>query len=575
MKHRMFSLTLVFVVILLISSSNIVLGQSILEDSHVLNENAPECWKINDEISFTGEKIIHPEIAEQRVSTYEIHDDDTVTPNHILTGLPYYYSLTWQGSSDVEWLDFNGVYSSYTIDSVNHTVTFYDLQDRLQVVYRTHNFVQRTPDQIRFCVIGENGGIYRDTQVRVLYPAYYEMQSATPPGYIIPAPGELHWYFGSIDTFQVDTYFNGLGPDRPLLDLPVDYDGREMGSIAGFTAAYLVRTNALFDHEFPTYQYNSFFRPYSGIEYPSSYCPAGTYGFTCYDGHDGYDIDDRCPANAPCANASAVYPAADGTIIQPTGWNDILGCRITIDHGNNWVTSYNHLLDSLNNHSCNGILLWSGQVTKFQQIGIIGNSGSGSFGSHLHFTVKHNGIVVDPSGWEGNPQVNPDPWAQAGNGAVSYPMWLYSIRTTQVLDPSLGGQIASPTHNELVDVPIGFYNQPLMFNLSDQPVNIPFSTYFSSGHSFSLNASDAVGNYVHQLDQSITIRISFDLVDLQNLDPNTLSIYSLDGFSNNWIQIPTDIDWNTMTASAQVDNLSNFALIGRAENLMFLPVINR
>ena len=30
-----------------------------------------------------------------------------------------------------------------------------------------------------------------------------------------------------------------------------------------------------------------------------------------------------------------------------------------------------------------------------------------------------------------------------------------------------------------------------------------------------------------------------------------------------------------MTASAQVDNLSNFALIGRAENLMFLPVINR
>lgn len=97
-------------------------------------QTAPECWNLEEQTSFTGEvRVDQPEI-EQRLSIYEIHDDDTVNPNHLLTGLPYYSTLTWGGSTDVEWLVLEGNFSSYSIDPVAHSVTFYDLRDWVHVV---------------------------------------------------------------------------------------------------------------------------------------------------------------------------------------------------------------------------------------------------------------------------------------------------------------------------------------------------------------------------------------------------------------------------------------------------------
>lgn len=210
----------------------------------------PECWSFGEKITFTGEIRVNQALETQRISTYEIHDDDTVNPNHWLTGLPYFSSLTWIGSADVEWLVLDGNYSSYTIDPVAHSVTFYDLQDWVHVVYRTRNFIQRAPDQIRFCVAGTNSTAW-PTQVRVQYPANYQLQSATPAGYSIPAAGEIMWDFGTISAFQVDTYFAGLGPDRPLLDLPVDYQDRANGSSTSFSNAFNTRITSKFDHRYP------------------------------------------------------------------------------------------------------------------------------------------------------------------------------------------------------------------------------------------------------------------------------------------------------------------------------------
>jgi len=317
---------------------------------------SPECWSLREQISFTGEVRTNQLLAVQRTSTYEIHDDDTVNPNHLLTGLPYYSTLTWGGSTDVEWLVLEGNYSYYEIDPVAHSVTFHDVQDWVHVVYRTHNFIQRTPDQIRFCVIGHNTEAWA-TQVRVLYPANYQLQSATPSGYSIPAAGEIKWDFGPLTEFQVDTYFAGLGPDRPLLDLPVDYQGRTDGSSTAFANAFNIRITSMFDHRYPNYAHDQKFLPYNGVELDDPITVQCRYGFNCYDGHDGYDIDDRCPSQAPCSNPSAVYPSADGDItISQTGWDSMLGCRVTIDHGGGWTTVYGHLRDPQNNNSCGGIL---------------------------------------------------------------------------------------------------------------------------------------------------------------------------------------------------------------------------
>ncbi len=255
-----------------------------------------------------------------------------------------------------------------------------------------------------------------------------------------------------------------------------------------------------------------------------------------------------------------------------------MGCRVTIDHGGGWTTVYGHLQDPPNNQTCGGILIWSGHVTRFQKIGNIGGSGSGGGGdynAHLHFTVKYNARVADPSGWEPNPQVFADPWANHTNGTTSYPMWMYSIRTTQALDPSSGGELASPTHKVIASVPPGFYSEQLMFNLSNEPVAEASATLVNTGNSFSLTAMDNAGNFVHQLNESITLQVHFNLTETLGIEPETLSIYTWNQDTNTWIALSTTIDWNSFTATAQVDHLSIFALLGRSENVIYLPLITR
>lgn len=546
------------------------------DNSGVETELAPECWNFQEHISFTGElRADQPEV-ETRISTYEIYDDDSVNPNHLLQGLPYYSSLTWTGSSDVEWLTLEGDFSHYTLDPAAHSVTFYNLRNWLHVVYRTRNFVQRSPDRIRFCVIGQNGSVSRSTQVRVRYPANYQVQQVTPPGFSIPAPGEVVWNFGSIQEFQVDTTFAGLGPDRPLLDLPVDYEGRDTGSSLAFSRAFNTRITSLFDHRYPNYSRDSRFLPYNGIEVPDPPNVICEFGSTCYDGHDAYDIDDRCPTQAPCSDPSAVFPAADGTINQSgTGWDDQLGCRITIDHGNGWTTVYAHLQDQNNNYSCSGILVWSGEVTRTRQIGRIGGTGSGGGGSqhaHLHFAVRRNGRVVDPSGWEPG-AAQTDPWANHPNGTASYNMWMYAIRTTQALDPSIGGQLTSPTHRVHVSVPSGFHSVPLYFNLSNQSVASTPGLLINTGHSFSLTALDGSGNRINRLQQMALVEVRFGQADVQGIDPSSLSLYRWDASLQQWRSTPTDIDWNTLTANAQIDEMAMYALLGQNQHRAFLPMV--
>jgi murein DD-endopeptidase MepM/ murein hydrolase activator NlpD len=260
-----------------------------------------------------------------------------------------------------------------------------------------------------------------------------------------------------------------------------------------------------------------------------------------------------------------------------TGWQDVLGCRITIDHGNGWTTLYGHLKDSQTGHACDGILIKSGHVTRLQKIGIIAGSGSGGGGdahAHLHFVVKNNNRKSDPSGWEPNPSVFPDPWAGHTNGTASYPMWMYSIRSTQAFDPGSGGQLASPTHQVLATIPPGFYTEQLMFNLSNEPV-ANATPLVNTGHSFSLSAMDNSGQVVHQLNQEITLEVNFSLTDLTGINTDTLSIYYWNPDSNRWVPLQTNIDWDAYTATAQVDHLSIFALLGRTENVLFLPTVNR
>lgn len=85
--------------------------------------------------------------------------------------------------------------------------------------------------------------------------------------------------------------------------------------------------------------------------------------------------------------ASGVKAAFDGTIVVSEKGVDARGWYIDIDHGNGWVTEYQHL-GKLN-------VKVGDKVKKGQVIGEVGMTGA-STGPHVHFEVRKDGVRLDP-----------------------------------------------------------------------------------------------------------------------------------------------------------------------------------
>lgn len=94
--------------------------------------------------------------------------------------------------------------------------------------------------------------------------------------------------------------------------------------------------------------------------------------------HKGVDIGGRFGAQIVASLAGKVVTA---------GYSSSGGNYIEIDHGNGYVTRYLH---------CSKLLVSKGQYVKQGEvIGLVGSTGI-STAPHLHFTVVHNGVCVDP-----------------------------------------------------------------------------------------------------------------------------------------------------------------------------------
>jgi murein DD-endopeptidase MepM/ murein hydrolase activator NlpD len=126
---------------------------------------------------------------------------------------------------------------------------------------------------------------------------------------------------------------------------------------------------------------NSFTNPTAQkfrISSPFGYRIAPKAGASTF--HNGIDI--ACPAGTP------VLSVADGTVDKV--WNDTSaggGLSIRIKHAEGYQTGYAHLSRQD---------VTAGQtVQKGQQIALSGNTGN-STGAHLHFTLKYNGVAINP-----------------------------------------------------------------------------------------------------------------------------------------------------------------------------------
>jgi len=121
-----------------------------------------------------------------------------------------------------------------------------------------------------------------------------------------------------------------------------------------------------------------------------------------YDGHKGIDIRIR---DLTSMNRGVFVLAPAKGIVKAIRQNEMdrdirlplspninqkeCGNGIILTHGDNWETQYCHLKRA-------SILVKKGSmVTKGQKLGLVGLSGKTEF-PHLHFSVRHNGFVIDP-----------------------------------------------------------------------------------------------------------------------------------------------------------------------------------
>lgn len=154
----------------------------------------------------------------------------------------------------------------------------------------------------------------------------------------------------------------------------------------------------------------------------------GFTDFTCgplsYDTHSGTDI--ALPSLAAMQKGVSVRAAADGVVkgmrdgmadisIRDPNAPDIQGREcgngLVIDHGDGWETQYCHM--------AKGSLLHQkgDRVSAGDPLGIIGLSGNTEF-PHLHLSVRHNGVEIDP--------FDPDGLSSCGQGPEDA-LWTTSI----------------------------------------------------------------------------------------------------------------------------------------------------
>ena len=96
--------------------------------------------------------------------------------------------------------------------------------------------------------------------------------------------------------------------------------------------------------------------------------------------HKGIDIG--------AARGTSIKAAAAGTVTYSSyGYNGGYGNYLIIDHGNGISTAYGH---------CDSLAVSAGTyVSQGQLVARVGNTGN-SFGNHLHFEVRVNGVSYNP-----------------------------------------------------------------------------------------------------------------------------------------------------------------------------------
>lgn len=389
------------------------------------------------------------------------------------------------------------------------------------------------------------------------------------------------WSYGPvIDSVSVQPYNGTL----PALDVPLNYSGKKFSEVAvgnnmknngGWV-------NSWFDHETPDYNnLNQELKLWNGTVQSDTIGTPCTYGFNCYDGHNGIDYQkDKTPNNW-------IYPAAPGRVVglctnsypcsQEISLTDDSGYGrwVLIQHGEpgnygKYATFYAHL-DTVNPNLSKGTIITD---TKLITVGVMGNTGTDKIHLHfgLYYDVDGNGQwankykgpteAVDPYGWFGESN---DPWSLTSFYLWKYPLW----------DKKTGGMygaiLTSPSGRGKITIPIGALGYTATLELWDIVAPAPPSSQLRSiGNPVWLRAlgapsQNSVGGHSligrsESFTQPVSINMNYEPAQVRHSNLNSLEIYEWDEIGKTWNPITTTVDNSAREATAQSFDTGMFQL---------------
>lgn len=354
---------------------------------------------------------------------------------------------------------------------------------------------------------------------------------------------------------------------EPFLDLPYDYQasGKTFNEVA-------LNPESWFDHQYPLQNVLCCVQKvmiYTGQEKSLPYRSHAGYDYALKNG-----VDYLTPVHAAAAGVAEFKPE------NKTGG---LGNTIKIDHGNGYQTWYGHLDSQGLIVSTEGVTV---PVQQGQEIGKTGYTGNifpkNKYGAHIHFAVfkdenKNANFnddypvgLTDPLGWEGE---NKDPWTEyrdnERNGVTSYN--LFNPRTMPQSEsiPQTGGIWESADRGIKVIVASNAASVPFTLKYKHGPYE-SFSTDSKSiesvAPSFFLNAVTTIGDKLTQFYQPIRIIYHYSNADLLNFKQNTLLIYYFNEQLNEWEALPSTVDTENKTVTAETTHFSQFALMAEVKD---------
>jgi len=310
------------------------------------------------------------------------------------------------------------------------------------------------------------------------------------------------------------------------------------------------KITAYFDHQYPLLGKNIFEEPaynkstlnFLGI----NELPPKMY----YSSHNGVDF--------ALPYGQKIFATANGNARY--FWCDDCGHSIEIDHLNGYKSIYMHLQDEIE--------ISKKQITQVfegKYLGKVGLSGK-TTGSHLHFSVKKDDIVIDPFGWQDI--YNQDPWEHylKNNivGSKSVYLWKNNLESPkEILNEN--GFVKVQKDNKVV---------LLNTNEKEQIINVDITNYINPTLKVNTNYKHLSGlNYIENTSTLISLLSTFGdkIYEIKNsikigfyiskeiLDKN-ISIWHFDNINGIWEILPTFKDYQSGFIYTFTNKFSHFAV---------------